>query len=138
VDAPVAGVGTVATMHITRQASGAFVVFCGAACVETWLDGDPPPELAALVVAVPTGPGWCLHCYSCGRRCWHAPACPRCPGCAESRWTATQEAAVFGAELGRHATGAVPSEAFDQGERLCVRGIDATTAARVVLRVHRS
>jgi hypothetical protein len=47
------------------------------------------------------------------------------------------QAVVFGAELARHTDSAVPPVAFEQGERLCARGI-APAAARVVLRVHRS
>jgi hypothetical protein len=82
-------------------------------------------KVGVPTVVLITAPSWTP-------RVWDKP-----PSAVEARTMGWYQAVVFGAELARHTDSAVPPVAFEQGERLCARGI-APAAARVVLRVHRS
>lgn len=119
-------------MHVTQLPTGGFLAFCGPVCVEGWLDDGGAAHLADLVVAVPGGPPWCLHCHHCAARCWRHPDCPLCPDCADGRWSATAQAAKFAVALVADGDHDVPPGAYEQARQFCARGFDPVFAARLV------
>ena len=124
-------------MYITPLAPGiddGFLAFCDRRCVQAWADDDPDDELVALTVPATTGPPWCMHCHTCGQRCWTHPACPLCPDCEQPHWTRTYRAAAFALVLARYSPDGPLADAYEQGEQLCETGLEPGFAALVIAR----
>lgn len=111
-----------------------FLAFCDAGCAEVYADAETDDTLVSQIIAVANGlgPPWCLHCHTCGQRCWTSLQCPLCADCDEPRWSITATAARFAAALERYHLPDVPPNAWQRGERLCTIGLHPRLAAHLV------
>lgn len=118
--------------HVARLGEATWLAFCDASCLQHWLDAAPGRGLANTALSS-NGPNWCMHCATCGKRCWRGSSCKLCPDCDEHWWLASEQGAEFAAELGRHGIEHLPPDAYTRGERLCRTGLAPVWVARIVV-----